>query len=124
MAIHSLSRVEIDVPNPEAAHAFYEDFGLVQTRPGWFSSRNGGEQLRVGQAAGPRREIKTIGIGVDADSDLQGMADRRSRLGVATTKVGDELRAVDPGSGVTVALRVEPRLAIAPERHPTYNGPS
>jgi catechol 2,3-dioxygenase-like lactoylglutathione lyase family enzyme len=124
MAIHSLARVEMAVPDVEATSRFYRDFGLVETRPGVFASASGGEQLFIEQAGGSHRELRVIGVGVDARSDADAIADRMDELDIPWSSVGDELHIKDPGSGVTAAIVIQPRHSHSPELHPVYNGPN
>ena len=55
MSLHRLSHVVIGVPNVAETQSYYSDFGLSQGADGGFSTRDGGEQLRI--VAAPRRQL-------------------------------------------------------------------
>ena len=80
MAMHRLSSVVMGVPDTAKTAAYYADFGLSPGSDGWFSTRDGGRQLRVVQA--PTRRLVEVSIGVDTPDDLAAAAARLSRLGI------------------------------------------
>jgi catechol 2,3-dioxygenase-like lactoylglutathione lyase family enzyme len=47
MALHRLTSVTIGVPNADETAAYYTEFGLTPQHDGWFSTRDGGRQLRI-----------------------------------------------------------------------------
>src|SRR5437660_12398657 len=85
MALHRLTSITMGVPNVMETAAYYTDFGL---RPGdatpggetWFSTRDGGRQLRVVPA--PTRRLVDLHVGVDDADDLDRVAGRLGRLGI------------------------------------------
>ena len=47
MALHQLISVTIGVPNVAQTAAYYAEFGLTPAADGWFSTTDGGQQLRL-----------------------------------------------------------------------------
>ncbi|MFJ6900690.1 VOC family protein [Streptomyces hokutonensis] len=121
MALHRLSSVVMGVPNPDETAAYYTAFGLAPKPDGWFSTRDGGRQLRVTHA--PSRRLVEVVVGVDTLDDLAEAAARLERLGVESFLRNDTLTAYEKSTRVRAVLRVEARLA-QPAAPPTaYNGP-
>jgi catechol 2,3-dioxygenase-like lactoylglutathione lyase family enzyme len=121
MSLHRLSSIEIAAPNTDPVRAFYRDFGLTETAPGRFDTADGGEQLRI--AAGPRRALRTLAIGVDDDDDLARAASSLARLGIAAERSARTLEALEPVTGVRVRLETQPRLAQKPPPELALNAP-
>jgi hypothetical protein len=71
MALHRLTSVTMGVPNVDETAAYYADFGLQpggvagtgSGRETWFSTRDGGRQLRIVPA--PTRRLVDLHVGVD-----------------------------------------------------------
>ncbi|WP_405728445.1 VOC family protein [Streptomyces sp. NBC_01537] len=121
MALHRLSSVVMGVPDTGRTAAYYTDFGLAPEADGWFSTRDGGRQLRITHA--PTRRLVELTVGVDHPDDLAEAAHRLDRLGVPVQRDAGALIAYEKTTGVRAVLRVEPRVA-QPETPPTpYNGP-
>ncbi|MFI5682926.1 VOC family protein [Streptomyces sp. NPDC051636] len=121
MALHRLSSVVMGVPNTAQTTSYYTDFGLTPESDGWFSTRDGGRQLRVVHA--PTRRLVEITVGVDTPDDLAAAAARLDRLGVPVEFDAGTLTSYEKITGVRAVLRVEPRVR-QPETAPTpYNGP-
>ncbi|NUP03978.1 MAG: dioxygenase [Nonomuraea sp.] len=121
MSLHRLVSVTMGVPDVAQTAAYYTDFGLTPDDGGWFSTRDGGRQLRI--VAAPSRRLLDLHIGVDHADDLGAAASRLRRLDVSSEAGPDTLVAHDPATGVRAVLEVVPRL-----RQPTipatpYNGP-
>ncbi|NHN54182.1 dioxygenase [Calidifontibacter sp. DB0510] len=121
MSLHRLSHVIIGVPNVAETQSYYSDFGLSQGTNGGFSTRDGGEQLRV--VAAPQRRLVELGVAVDHVDDLARVAANLQRLGIPADLDGDTLVATEPIGGFRARLTVLPRLHQ--ERTPAtpYNGP-
>lgn len=123
MPLHRLARLEIGLPAAAlpATRAFYRDFGLAETEPARFATEDGGEQLLL--VAAPRRMLLALEVGVDDPDDLGRVAAQLARLGIASERRGPALAAVEPVTGLRVALAVEPRRdqSTAPEIE--TNGP-
>jgi catechol-2,3-dioxygenase len=103
VSLHRLTSVTVGVPDVAANVAFYEEFGLRQTSPGVLASRDGGDQLRLVSA--DRRRLLTLGLGVDDADDLDRIARNLTRLGLPVERGHDDVRVVDPGTGVEVLVR-------------------
>jgi len=112
MSLHRLRSITIGVPSPDPVRAFYRDFGLDETSAGRFATADGGEQLRLTEA--PRRNLLAFEVGVDDADDLGRVAAALSKLGVAVERDASSIRAVEPVTGIRVALVVEPRVAQKP----------
>lgn len=116
MALHRLSSLVVGVPNVEATRAYYAEFGLTPEPDGWFSTSDGGRQLRIVDAA--TRRLIEMRVGVDDPDDLAAVA---ARLGVAFE--GGSLTVHEPVTGVRAILQVEPRREQPVVRATPYNGP-
>ena len=121
MSLHRLASIEIGAPSTDAVRAFYRDFGLAETAPGRFETADGGEQLRI--AAGPRRALLALAIGVDDADDLARVASALARLGVAVERGANALEAVEPVTGVRVRLEIQARLVQKPPQQLALNAP-
>ncbi|MDL5160111.1 VOC family protein [Actinomycetospora termitidis] len=122
MALHGLASVTIGVPDVAATSAYYTDFGLVPDDDGWFSTADGGRQLRL--VASPHRRLAELVVRAEGPDDLGRIAASLTALGVVHRLEGDDLVTAEPVSGSRVVVRVAPRLV---ERSalplPPYNGP-
>lgn len=121
MSLHRLSHVVIGVPNVAETQSYYSDFGLSQGADGGFSTRDGGEQLRI--VAAPRRQLVEVGVAVDDTEDLARVAVNLQRLGVAVDLQGEQLVATEPVGGFRARLAVLPRLRQEETPATPYNGP-
>ena len=121
MSLHRLASVTMGVPDTASTAAYYTQFGLAPGDDGWFSTRDGGDQLRIVHA--PTRRMIELCVGVDDPDDLAAAASRLRRLGIESRLDGFKLTAVEETTGVRAVLRVEPRVH-QPATAPTpYNGP-
>ncbi|MFD4603080.1 VOC family protein [Streptomyces sp. NPDC058464] len=121
MSLHRLSSIVMGVPNTSETAAYYTAFGLSPELDGWFSTRDGGRQLRLVKT--PTRRLVEIVIGVDTPDDLAAAAARLDRLGIHAALEAGTLTAYEKITGVRAVLRVEPRVT-QPTTPPTpYNGP-
>ncbi|WP_018158172.1 VOC family protein [Demetria terragena] len=121
MSLHRLSHVTMGVPDVEATHAYYTDFGLAPGVDGKLSTRDGGEQLKIVSA--PRRQLIELGVAADDTDDLARIAANVQRLGLRAELDGEALLAQEPVSGFTVRIRVLPRLVQDASVATPYNGP-
>lgn len=121
MPLHRLARITMGVPDVAATHDYYADFGLTALGRGRFASADGGEQLRIVHAA--RRRLDELVVAADDADDLGRIGAALDRLEVPYVRDGRCLRAVDPGTEVTVAVEVHPRLVQAAPAPVPYNGP-
>ncbi|MFD1538856.1 VOC family protein [Nonomuraea guangzhouensis] len=116
MSLHRLSSITMGVPNTAETGAYYTDFGLKPEDDGWFSTQDGGRQLRIVPTA--TRRLVEIVVGVDHPDDLAAVA---SRLEVPFD--GDTLTVHEPVTGMRAVLRVEPRIEQQAVLATPYNGP-
>ncbi|MFH8224717.1 VOC family protein [Streptomyces sp. NPDC018057] len=121
MGMHRLTRITMGVPNVAETIAYYSDFGLTHHGDGSFSTRDGGEQLRVRYA--PRRQLTELGVGVDDADDIARTASRLERLGVSGGTDGSAVTAVEPVAGFVVRVGIAPRIGQRPVPATPYNGP-
>jgi len=134
MALHRLTQIVMGVPNVEETAAYYTDFGLspraadtdvsaaLTPSPGRaFVTVDGGEQLRIVHS--DRRRLLELGVGADDPDDLERVAASLAALGVAVERAGAEVRAVDPGTEVTVRVEIAQRCRQDPVPVPAYNSP-
>lgn len=121
MSLHRLSSVTIGVPNVERTASYYEEFGLTPHESGWFSTRDGGRQLRLVHA--PTRRL--IGLAIDADSedDIYAITSRLTRLNLTTDVTDGALVSSEPVTGVEVRVAVSPRVVHEEVPAAPCNGP-
>ena len=121
MALHGLARFTMGVPNPDATCAYYADFGLTPLADGRFGTVDAGEQLRV--VAAPRRRLQELVVAADDADDLHRIGAALRRLEVPFARDGHVLRAVDPGTKVTVTVEPRPRIVQRAADPVPLNGP-
>ena len=121
MSLHRLTSVTMGVPNVAETTGYYTEFGLAPVGDGWFTTRDGGRQLRVVPAA--TRRLVELHVGVDDPDDLDRVAASLARLGVAAERTGTQLSAVEKATGVRATLEVADRLTQPPVPATPYNGP-
>jgi len=111
VALHRLASITIGVPNVEDTCVYYSEFGLIRDGE-TFSTRDGGEQLRIVDS--PYRRLFEFCVGADDTDDLERVTERLNRLGVSVTHEAACVSAVDIHSGARVVVRVLPRSAPRP----------
>lgn len=121
MALHRLTSIIMGVPNVAETADYYTDFGLTPDDDGWFTTRDGGRQLRIVHAQ--TRRLVEVRIGVDTPDDLAEAAYRLKRHGSESVIEGGTLTAYDKATAVRAVLEVAPRLVQAPIAATAYNGP-
>ena len=121
MALHRLTSVTIGVPNVAETAAYYIEFGLTPQPDGWFSTQDGGRQLRIVQA--PTRRLVELHVGADHPDDIGRVADGLRRLGIDATRNSERVTAVEKATGVRATVEVAPRLNQAAVAATAYNGP-
>ncbi len=121
MALHRLQSITLGVPDIAATAAFYEDFGLVQTRPGAFATTDGGEQLHLVHA--PSRRLLRATFAADDFDDLARIHRNLTNEQFGGSLSGSTLDVVEPITGVNVRLEVLPRLNQTHTPAPLVNGP-
>jgi catechol 2,3-dioxygenase-like lactoylglutathione lyase family enzyme len=121
MSLHRLTSVTMGVPNVAETVGYYTEFGLQPVGDGWFTTADGGRQLRVVPA--PARRLVELRIGVDDPDDLARVAAGLARLGVAADRTATTLSAVEKATGVRATLEVAGRLTQPAVPATPYNGP-
>jgi catechol 2,3-dioxygenase-like lactoylglutathione lyase family enzyme len=121
MPLHRLNSVTIGVPDVAATAEFYRDFNLTETSPGTFATADGGDQMRLKQS--PQRRLLELSVGADNAGDIDRVASQLASIDASYQRNGDELTAVDPGTGVNVRVSIASRIAQEPAQSPRYNGP-
>jgi catechol 2,3-dioxygenase-like lactoylglutathione lyase family enzyme len=120
VALHQLSSITIGVPNVEDTRRYYAEFGLSRNGAS-FSTRDGGEQLRIIES--PTRRLIELCIGADDPDDVARVSDQLSRLGVAIERDPTSVSALEIHSGARVVVKVLPRLTQEPAAREPINGP-
>jgi catechol 2,3-dioxygenase-like lactoylglutathione lyase family enzyme len=121
MALHRLTQIVMGVPNVEQTAAYYAEFGLTPGEDHTFSTADGGEQLRIVRAG--HRRLVQLGVGADDPDDLDRVAASLAALGTPVERTADGVRAVDPGTEVTVQVEIAGRYQQDPTPTPGYNSP-
>ncbi|WP_217575025.1 VOC family protein [Streptomyces sp. GbtcB7] len=127
MTLHRLTSITVGVPNLEETAAYYTEFGLTPSSTSSpdgevrFSTREGGEQLRLVRA--PRRRLLQISVGAHDPDDLGRVASSLARLDVPVVRDGASLRAQDPNSELEVVVEIAPEIAQEPAPQVPTNGP-
>jgi catechol 2,3-dioxygenase-like lactoylglutathione lyase family enzyme len=137
LALHRLTQIVMGVPNPEETAAYYTDFGLTPrpveevsvfgavapapTGDHTFSTADGGEQLRVVHSA--RRRLVQLGVGADNPDDLDRVTASLAALDVPIERTATGIRAIDPGTEVTVHVEIADRYNQTLTPTPPYNAP-
>ncbi|WP_188588808.1 VOC family protein, partial [Gordonia jinhuaensis] len=121
MTLHRLASVTIGVPNVDETRAYYTEFGLTPQADGWFSTTDGGRQLRI--VSSPVRRLLAVVVGADDADDIDRIAHNLARLGIDAHRTATSVSAVELATGVTATVEVTPRID-QPRVEPTpYNGP-
>src|SRR3989442_2544768 len=121
MARHRLTSVTIGVPNVDETAAYYPEFGLTPQHDGWFSTRDGGRQLRIVHS--PMRRLVELHVGADDADDIARVADGLRRLGIEPARGPHSVTAVEKANSVRATVEVAPPVNHAPVRATAYNGP-
>jgi catechol 2,3-dioxygenase-like lactoylglutathione lyase family enzyme len=121
MALHRLTSVTMGVPNVSETADYYAEFGLTAAGDGWFSTADGGRQLRITHAS--TRRLAELSIGTDDEDDLDRAAARLEKLGVPVSRREGELLATERVSGVTTRMSVAPRIVQQAAPRQAFNGP-
>ena len=121
MSLHGLLSVTIGVPNVEETAAYYTDFGLAPAAGSWFSTVDGGPQLRIVPA--PTRRLVELHVAADDTDDLERAATNLALLGLGGQLSGASLATTEPVTGTRVYLDVAPRVHQDPPTVTVYNGP-
>ncbi len=137
MPAHRLTSITIGVPSLRETAEYYTDFGLLPAKDEVFSAysgerladvneyrfstRDGGEQLRLVHS--PRRRVLRLGVGVEDPDDLARVASQLERLDRPYTREEGSVETEDPGTEVRVVVEIAPRYEQAPTPWPPTNTP-
>ena len=121
MALHGMARITIGVPQLEGVRQFYRDFGLSEGEAGRFSTRDGGEQLRLVHR--PVRQLVELVVAADDADDLSRIARAAARTNVAVTEDGEGLALREPMTGIAVRVAIRPRIEQKPHEAVAMNAP-
>jgi len=137
MPLHRLTSITIGVPNLAETAQYYAEFGLVPrgdevssaysgeallpADEHHFSTRDGGEQLRLIRT--PRRQLVELGIGADDPDDLDRVAASLRGLDLRVERDAAAVVAEDPGTEVRVRVEIADRIIQEPTPWPETNGP-
>jgi catechol 2,3-dioxygenase-like lactoylglutathione lyase family enzyme len=121
MSLHGLLSVTIGVPNVEETAAYYAEFGLVPEAGQWFSTTDGGRQLKLEYS--PVRCLREMRIGAEDADDLSRAAASLAAMGVPHELTGDTLRTAEPVTGAGMVVQVATPLRQPPLPASDYNGP-
>jgi len=121
VALHQLTSVTIGVPDVAQTAAYYAEFGLTPAADGWFSTTDGGQQLRLVRA--PTRRLIEIVVAADDRDDLDRVASRLARLGLTAKREDDKVVTEEPAAGFRATVTMAQRLAQPAVPATPYNGP-
>ncbi|MFE5159520.1 VOC family protein [Streptomyces sp. NPDC056697] len=121
MALHRLQSLTVGVPDVAEAADYYVDFGLAQVAPGRFATVEGGEQFFLEHS--PVRRLLGMAVAADDGDDLDRIAANLDRLQLPCERDTGSLRTREPVAGVSVEVRVAPRLTRVTVAATPYNGP-
>jgi catechol 2,3-dioxygenase-like lactoylglutathione lyase family enzyme len=121
VSLHGLLSVTIGVPNVDQTAAYYAEFGLEPEGEGWFTTTDGGRQLRIEYA--PTRRLAELRVAADDADDLARIEASLGRIGIGAGIDGAVLRTAEPVTGARVLVEIAPRLAQDEVPPTPYNGP-
>ena len=123
MAFHSFLGMQIGVPDPSALAGFYDGIGLrpASGRSDIWGTADVPDQIEIVEA--PYRQLKTMRIGCDDESDLAGAAARLEALGVSSTIRGGRLHCVHPGHDWAVSIECSDPVELAVQPSRAINAP-
>lgn len=121
MPLHRLDSLVVGVPDVGSTAAYYGDFGLSPDEQGWFSTRDGGRQLKLVPSA--RRRLVEMCVAVDDSDDLNRIGRNLSGMGILVQLHDQALVTEEPVAGFRVVVRVSERLMPAEQPPTPYNGP-
>ncbi|MFF7725856.1 VOC family protein [Streptomyces sp. NPDC008001] len=121
MPLHRLASITMGVPRPEETACYYAHLGLAPETDGWFSTRDGGRQLRI--IPSPTRRLTEIHLETDDEDDLHELRRRLEQLGVPSRLLAQELSTHDLATRVRVRVTTGPPIAPPPAPATPYNRP-
>lgn len=121
MALHRFTAITIGVPNVAETQSYYAEFGLEPSADGWFSTRDGGRQLRIVHA--PTRRLIEMELGAEDEDDIGEIAGNLARIGVHADRQPRQISAVEPVTGVRATVALVGRIIQSPVLVPAPNAP-
>ena len=129
MALHRLTSITLGVPSPEESGSFFTGFGLTETAPGRFATRDGGEQLVLEHS--PHRQLRRLGVGALDGDDVERLARRVEAWSSSVTVErgvdaagSPTVTVIEPVNGLAVHISVAPPLEVAAVHRPEVNRPA
>jgi hypothetical protein len=121
MALHRLKSIVIGVPDIGPVSDYYSEFGLSTSDGVAFSTLDGGEQLRIQEAAS-RRLVSAVVL-VDDHDDLLRTSEALAAAGHHPELDGDTLSVREPLTNILITLEVGARLFQEPSGADVVNRP-
>ncbi len=122
MALHGLGSMTLGVPRVDDAREFYRAFGLTESAPGVFATRDGGEQLRVVER--PVRQLVEVTLAADDPDDVARIAAAATAHDLdVTTDDNGGISVLEPVVGIRVRVAVRDRITQDAHPSPPMNGP-
>lgn len=121
MALHRLTSITMGVPLVEETARYYHEFGLSPASGGWFTTRDGGRQLRIVPA--PTRRLVELRVGVDDADDLERAAASLTRMGIRVDRGPRSISAVEEATGTRACLEIADRFGQNAVPATACNGP-
>lgn len=120
MALHRLLEMEIGVPDPATLDAFYQEIGFTGGSGSWGGADLPG-QIKIVEA--PYRQLRSIRVGCEDESDLADTAKRLDELGVGYQNVGGRLKLRDPHNEWDIIVEPASAFDVSPQPLRVMNGP-
>lgn len=121
MTLHRLASVTMGVPNVAQTAAYYTEFGLTPQADGWFSTTDGGRQLRIIET--PTRRLVALTVGADHPDDLGRIAHNLTQLDIPFERTTNSISAIEAATDLHVTVEVQARITQARVAATPYNGP-
>ncbi len=124
MGFHTFLGMEIGVPEPEKLADFYKDYGFLRADSGagdvW-GSADMPEQIRIVERS--FRQLVTMRIGCDSESDLVAIAKRLHNMGIKSEINAGRLLVTHPGHGWQVSVEVTDKAILTDHAPRVFNRP-
>lgn len=121
MPLHRLASVTMGVPNVAQTAAYYTEFGLTPEADSWFSTTDGGRQLRIVET--PSRRLVALTVGADHPDDIAHIAHNLTGLDIPFEQSPNRISAIEQATDIHVTVEVQPRITQARVEPTPYNGP-
>ncbi len=122
MALHGLADMTLGARDVDEVSEFYAQFGLSPSATNTFSTRDGGEQLRV--VPHPYRRLLAVTVAADDTDDVERVRRAAAAHDTSVTEHDDgSISVVEPIVGVRLTVAVRPRSSQAWVPSPDPNAP-